>query len=73
MFVLNMSTGKGTKRLRNQPVFYDEMKKRRCVWLTDSSWLFLQENAVKSNKTTSEYLEGIIRKINSTDSTEVLS
>lgn len=65
-----MSTGKGKKRLRNQPVLYDEMKKSRCVWLTDSSWLFLQENAVKSNKTTSEYLEGIIRKINST---EVLS
>lgn len=68
---MNRSTGKGKKRVKNQLVLYEEMKKRQCAWLTDSSWLFLQENAIKSNKSTSEYLEDIIKKLKRSDSFKV--
>ena len=62
MMVLNMSTGKGKKRVKNTPVLYDETKKRRGVWLTDTAWHSVQELAVKNNISASEYLEEMIRK-----------
>jgi len=60
--VLKMAIGKGKKRLKNTPTFYEEMKKRRGVWLTDTAWLTVQELAVRSNTSASEYLEELIRK-----------
>ncbi|MBD2208189.1 hypothetical protein H6G33_25485 [Calothrix sp. FACHB-1219] len=57
-----MSTGKGKKRVKNTPVLYDEVKKRRGVWLTDTAWHSVQELAVKNDVSASEYLEEIIRK-----------
>jgi hypothetical protein len=62
MTVLRMSTGKGKKRVKNMPVLYDETKKRRGVWLTDTAWHSVQELAVKNDVSASEYLEEMIRK-----------
>jgi hypothetical protein len=62
MMVLNMSTGKGKKRVKNTPVLYNEAKKRRGVWLTDTAWHSVQELAVKKDVSASEYLEEMIRK-----------
>ena len=60
--ILNMATGKGKKRVRNTPVLYDEAKKRRGVWLTDTAWHSIQELAVKEGISASEYLEELIRR-----------
>jgi hypothetical protein len=68
MMVLNMSTGKGKKRVRNTPVLYNESKKRRGVWLTDTAWHSVQELAARNNMSASEYLEGMIRKYCVTES-----
>ncbi|MDZ7956569.1 MAG: hypothetical protein RMY34_01460 [Aulosira sp. DedQUE10] len=57
-----MSTGKGKKRTKNQPVLYDEPKKKRGVMLTDTAWHSVQELAAKNNISASEYLEEMIRK-----------
>ena len=56
-----MSTGKGKKRLLNQPVLYDEIKKKRGVMLTDTAWHKIQELAVINKMSASEYLEILIR------------
>jgi hypothetical protein len=57
-----MSTGKGKKRVRGVPALYDEPKKKRGVWLTDTAWHSVQESAVKQGISASEYLEELIRK-----------
>jgi hypothetical protein len=62
MTVLDMSTSKGKKRIKDTPVLYDEVKKRRGVWLTDTSWHSVQELAVRGNMSASEYVENLIRK-----------
>ncbi len=56
-----MSTGKGKKRIKNQPVLYNELKKQRAIWLTNKSWYKVQEKAVQSGISASEYLENLIR------------
>ena len=57
-----MSTGKGKKRMRNQPVFYEEIKKTHGISLTDSSWLGIKEKALINGLSASEYIEQLIRK-----------
>jgi hypothetical protein len=57
-----MATGKGKKRVRNIPVLYDEPKKMRGVYLTDTAWHTVQELATKKKVSASEYLEELIRK-----------
>jgi hypothetical protein len=59
-----MSTGKGKKRVRNVPVLYDQPKKKRGVWLTDTAWHSIQESAANRGISASEYLEEMIRKQN---------
>ncbi|BAZ22015.1 hypothetical protein NIES4073_28960 [Kalymmatonema gypsitolerans NIES-4073] len=56
-----MSTGKGKKRIKNQPVLYDGLKKQRAVWLTSVAWEKAQSVAVRLGVSTSEYLEQLIR------------
>ncbi|MBE9212368.1 hypothetical protein IQ247_06535 [Plectonema cf. radiosum LEGE 06105] len=56
-----MTTGKGKKRVKNTPVFYEQPKKRRGVWLTDYAWQGIQEKAALSKTSASEYLEQLIR------------
>lgn len=57
-----MSTGQGKKRVKNIPVIYDELKKKRGVMLTDTAWQKIQELAVVEKTSASEYLEELIRK-----------
>ncbi|MFH7025162.1 MAG: hypothetical protein ACHBN1_07110 [Heteroscytonema crispum UTEX LB 1556] len=57
-----MVTGKGKKRVKNIPVLYDEPKKMRGVYLTDTAWHSVQILAVKEKVSASEYLEELIRK-----------
>jgi hypothetical protein len=66
MMVQYMSTGKGKKRVRDIPVLYDEPKKRRGVWLTDTAWHSVQESAARRGISASECLEELIRKQNFT-------
>lgn len=57
-----MSTGKGKKRVKNQPVLYEEVKKRKIVYLTESTWLGAREKAFTNALSASEYIEQLIRK-----------
>ena len=58
-----MSTGKGKKRIKNQPVFYDEPKKGHQLMLTDSAWNMLKKVSSLNNVSASQYIEEIIRKL----------
>ena len=57
-----MSTGKGKKRLKNTPVLYEDIKKKRGIMLTDYAWQGIQEKAVKKGLSASEYMEQLIRE-----------
>ncbi len=57
-----MSTGKGKKRVKNQPVFYEEIKKSHDISLTDSSWSKAKKRALEKGISASEYIERLIRK-----------
>jgi len=59
--VLKMSTAKGKKRTKNQPVLHEGLKKHRGVWLTDEAWDKAREKAVEKGISCSEYLENLIR------------
>jgi hypothetical protein len=56
-----MSTGKGVKRTKNQPVFYNEPKKEHSLMLTDTVWNILKENAKLNKMSVSEYVEQVSR------------
>ncbi|MFM7407256.1 MAG: hypothetical protein ACKO3K_11485 [Cuspidothrix sp.] len=56
-----MSTGKGQKRVKNIPVFYDEMKKRRGINLTDTAWGILARRAKIEKISVSELIERYAR------------
>jgi len=58
-----MSTEKGIKRTKNQPVFYNEMKKDRVISLTDTVWNKLTEIAAKEGISRSEVIERMTRNI----------
>jgi len=58
-----MLTGKGTKRTKNQPVFYTELKKDRVISLTDTVWNKLTEIAAKEGISRSEVIERMTRNI----------
>ena len=57
-----MATGKGKKRMKNQPVLHEEIKKKHGIWLTDFSWLGAKEKTLRINLSVSEYIEQLIRK-----------
>ena len=57
-----MSTGKGKKRIKNQPVLHEELKKQHGVFLTDTAWEFVRKQAAKQNTSASEYLEALIQQ-----------
>jgi hypothetical protein len=70
-----MSTGtctergrsKGQKRVKNTPVFYDEMKKRRGINLTDTAWGILARRAKIEKISVSELIERYARNLNITE------
>jgi hypothetical protein len=37
-----MATGKGKKRVKNQPVLYDSLKKKKALWLTTETWEIIE-------------------------------
>ncbi|MFB2770091.1 hypothetical protein ACE1AT_12515 [Pelatocladus sp. BLCC-F211] len=57
-----MSTGKGTKRTKNKPVLYDELKKIHGISLTDYSWSKLKSMASDKGLSVSEFVEQWIRE-----------
>lgn len=61
--VLDMSTGKGIKRRKNQPVYHDELKERHMIWLTLTAWNRLTAKAKVKNMSVSELLEQMVRNI----------
>ncbi|GAX36170.1 hypothetical protein [Nodularia sp. NIES-3585] len=62
-----MSTGKGQKRVKNIPVLYDEMKKRRGINLTDTAWEILARQAKIEKISVSEFIERYARKLDVTE------
>jgi hypothetical protein len=57
------SRGKGQKRVKNTPVFYDEMKKRRGINLTDTAWEILAKQAKIEKISVSELIERYARNL----------
>ncbi|EGJ33861.1 MULTISPECIES: hypothetical protein [Moorena] len=52
---------KTRKRMRGVPVHHDELKKPHTVWLTGTTWKWLQLSARESNTSVGELVEKIIR------------
>jgi len=61
------SLSKGQKRVKNTPVFYDEMKKRRGINLTDTAWGILARRAKIEKISVSELIERYARNLNITE------
>jgi len=58
-----MQQGKGKKRIKNQPVFYNEIKERRTLSLTPTAWEKLVKLSHEAQTSASEYMERLIRGI----------
>jgi hypothetical protein len=58
-----MQSGKGKKRMKDDPVFYDEVKQRRGFSLTPTAWKKLVALSIEAELSASEYLERLIRSI----------
>lgn len=56
-----MQPPKGKKRIKNVPVFYDEVKKKHSIFLTDSAWSKLQGIAKLNKTSVSEIIEKLVR------------
>lgn len=52
-----MSRTMGQKRLRNIPVLHEEVKKTRCIKLTDTCWSSIMEAAQNRGVSASELIE----------------
>jgi len=57
------STGKGIKRVKNQPVFYEELKKRRNIMVTNTAWENLVRVSSELEISVSELIERMGRNI----------
>jgi len=64
---IERNRGKGQKRVKNTPVFYDEMKKRRGINLTDTAWGILARRAKIEKISVSELIERYARNLNITE------
>ncbi|NEO81804.1 MAG: hypothetical protein F6J99_38660 [Moorea sp. SIO4G3] len=53
---------KSQKRTRGAPAHYDELKKKHGVWLTDTTWKWLQLSAKDSGVSVGEYIESWVRR-----------
>ncbi len=56
-----MSTKKKIKRQKNIPLIYDEVKEKRTISITPSSWAWLKEQAKTRETSPSEIIETLIR------------
>ncbi len=59
--ILNMSTKKGKKRIKNIPVLHEEMKRQHSIMLTDIAWNKLKELSDKQKLSISELIEQWVR------------
>lgn len=57
-----MQPGKGKKRIKNVPVFYEELKKKHSIFLTDSAWRKLQGIAKLNKTSVSQIIERLVRE-----------
>ncbi|WP_293068302.1 MULTISPECIES: hypothetical protein [unclassified Moorena] len=48
--------------MRGAPDHYDELKKQHGIWLTDTTWKWLQLAAKDSGVSVGEYIESWVRK-----------
>lgn len=60
MVLLDMSRA---KRMRNIPVYYEELKKLSSVNLTDTAWTLLRDKSLEKGLSISEYIERWVREI----------
>ncbi|MFB2770156.1 hypothetical protein ACE1AT_12850 [Pelatocladus sp. BLCC-F211] len=58
-----MATKKGLKRIKNQPVYHDEIKVKRTVFLTPTAWEKIKEEAKNRGISASELVEEWGRRI----------
>jgi len=58
-----MSTRKGEIRLKNTPVFYDELKKRRQIMLTPTAWNNIRKLSAAKGISASELIEAWARNL----------
>ena len=56
-----MSTRKSIKGQKNVPFIYDEVKEKRTISITPSSWAWLKEQAKLNNTSPSELIEKLVR------------
>jgi branched-subunit amino acid aminotransferase/4-amino-4-deoxychorismate lyase len=52
---------KGKKATRDQPLFYEELKKKHGIWLTNTAWEILVVQADIEEISVSEFLERYAR------------
>ena len=57
-----MSMKRSGKRLRNQPVLHEEVKKKHSIAVTPTAWTMLESLAHDAGLSIAEYLEQLIRK-----------
>lgn len=60
-----MTTKKGIKRIKSQPVYHDEIKGKRTVFLTPTAWDNIKKEAASRRISASELVEEWGRRINS--------
>ena len=56
-----MTTKKGKKRVKNEPVHYDEVKKKHSIFLTPSTWEKARKISKDKEISVSVYIEELIR------------
>ncbi|AOY80438.2 MULTISPECIES: hypothetical protein [Moorena] len=48
--------------MRGAPAHYDELKRKHGIWLTDTTWKWLQLSAEEAGTSVGEYIESWARK-----------
>lgn len=54
---------RNSKRIKNVPVDWDELKQNRTINLTDTAWKLLGEKAKSENISRSEVIERTVRRL----------
>jgi hypothetical protein len=53
----------GNKRLKNVPILYDGIKKKRSIGLTDEAYMMIQQAAAAEQISLSEFVERWARQL----------
>ncbi len=57
-----MTIKKGQKRVKNEPVHYEQLKEKHTIHVTPSTWGKVKKFAKKEGVSVSVYIEELIRK-----------